>query len=954
MNDIATLAPPLQTDLADVRRTAELFLKTAKVVEVRVLDAKIDEFAPLTRLSGFFDNVDALVTAVEKIRWGAVYITRNPVNLELFQRAPNRLVEATQGGCASNGDIVDLKWLAIDIDPERPSGIAATDEERQAATAKLKQIKEHLANAGWPEPVEADSGNGGYLFYSIDLPVGEKELVEKCLAALARQFDDERVHIDLNMAKPAQITRLFGTPNRKGVHTTERPHRMSKIVSVPTELRTVPKGQLIRLAGSVKEPKSREEGTERAPAKSGAGFDLERWIADHKLAVKGPTPWTDQNGKKGAKWVFAVCPWNKEHTNSSAFIIRFANGAITAGCHHNGCADKNWHALRDVVEPGWWQRGIAHNYVETPGGLLLRKHTHDGVVENPLSNFTARITADKLMDDGVETTRTLTIVAKVDGKTVTADVPIGEFNGMNWVTKILGSKAITYPGSLIRDHVRTAIQVLSDDVIECVQYQHTGWRLVDGAWVFLHGGGAIGPVGTHPLAEVALVRQLAPLDLQLPEDAEELKRAIMASLRFLELAPDRVTIPLYLAMLRSVLGDVRFSVHVSGRTGMGKTELAALMEQHFGPEFTAQHLPGSWSSTANALEALMFMAKDLLLVVDDYAPAGSIQDVQRMSREFERVARAVGNHAGRQRARPDGSVRPEKPPRCLLVSTGEDIPRTESILARMFVVEVEPGDVKWDELTEAQRAAAQGLYAIALAGYLQWMAGFYEDLKSKLQYDVLNMRAELTEVAQHRRIPEIAANLLAGFTPFTAFCVEKGALTEDDARALYERAKKALVEAAANQRRHQEFSDPVTRFFDLLRAALTSGRVHLAGTDGKAPANPSAWGWSMQPKGSDPFSKSEIKANGELVGWIDDDDLYLERNAAYRAVQVMASSQGESLAIKPQTLWKRFSERGLLKSTEQNRHHLTVRKMIEAVRREVLHLSAATVFETEAAQLSQE
>src|SRR5207244_3408139 len=32
------------------------------------------------------------------------------------------------------------------------------------------------------------------------------------------------------------------------------------------------------------------------------------------------------------------------------------NGAIAAGCHHNGCADKDWHALRDVYEPGWRER----------------------------------------------------------------------------------------------------------------------------------------------------------------------------------------------------------------------------------------------------------------------------------------------------------------------------------------------------------------------------------------------------------------------------------------------------------------------------------------------------------------------------------------------------------------------------------------------------------------------
>lgn len=78
------------------------------------------------------------------------------------------------------------------------------------------------------------------------------------------------------------------------------------------------------------------------------GFDLERWIADHGLVVEGPKPWDG-----GRRWIFPTCPWNPEHRNRSAFIVQGPNGAIGAGCLHNGCRDKDWHALRDLVEPGW-------------------------------------------------------------------------------------------------------------------------------------------------------------------------------------------------------------------------------------------------------------------------------------------------------------------------------------------------------------------------------------------------------------------------------------------------------------------------------------------------------------------------------------------------------------------------------------------------------------------------
>ena len=77
-------------------------------------------------------------------------------------------------------------------------------------------------------------------------------------------------------------------------------------------------------------------------------FDLERWINDHGLLARETTLW---NGNR--RWIFDVCPWNPEHRKRSAYVIQFQNGALSAGCHHRGCRDKDWHALRDVVEPGW-------------------------------------------------------------------------------------------------------------------------------------------------------------------------------------------------------------------------------------------------------------------------------------------------------------------------------------------------------------------------------------------------------------------------------------------------------------------------------------------------------------------------------------------------------------------------------------------------------------------------
>src|SRR5262245_64956059 len=69
----------------------------------------------------------------------------------------------------------------------------------------------------------------------------------------------------------------------------------------------------------------------------------------HGLPVVSEAPW--QQG--GYRWRLNPCPWNPAHTNTSAFIVQLPNGAIAAGCHHNGCHGNNWHVLRQLYEPGW-------------------------------------------------------------------------------------------------------------------------------------------------------------------------------------------------------------------------------------------------------------------------------------------------------------------------------------------------------------------------------------------------------------------------------------------------------------------------------------------------------------------------------------------------------------------------------------------------------------------------
>jgi uncharacterized protein DUF3854 len=395
-------------------------------------------------------------------------------------------------------------------------------------------------------------------------------------------------------------------------------------------------------------------------------------------------------------------------------------------------------------------------YQMTSQGIIWLKATRDGITVVSLANFQASITADIVEDDGAEVRHFLELVVDMNGQLSQFSIPAAQFRAMGWVTERLGAKAVVFPGFGIQDHLRVAIQLLSSQVVQYQVYSHTGWRKLAGEWVYLHAGGAIGRNGLVSDVTMRLPDALTGFRLPAPPTGGELVTAIRASLAILDLATDQVTVPNWAAIWRAVLGEVDLSEHTSGPTGAGKTELIALIQQHFGPALDACHLPGSWSSTGNALEELAFTAKDAVIVVDDFVSTGSTANVQRAHREADRVLRSQGNRNGRQRLRADATLRPSRPPRGLILSTGEDLPRGQSLRAQLLGLELPkegPGSLNWKLLTFCQQDAAAGLYARALAGFVQWLASCYQDVCQSLPTEVACLRDLAHQSGQHRRTP---------------------------------------------------------------------------------------------------------------------------------------------------------------------------------------------------------
>lgn len=547
-----------------------------------------------------------------------------------------------------------------------------------------------------------------------------------------------------------------------------------------------------------------------------------------------------------------------------------------------------------------------------------------------LANFKAHITEDVLIDDGVDQKRAFQLSVTIPGK---AQVPLllqaSQFNAMNWPLEYLGAGAVLHPSA--REHMRAAIQMLSTRHTARVAYQHTGWKETsEHGPIFLHADGAIGGRGALPRTETRLSEALNQFRLPAPNRQAAIE-GIRASLEMLDCAPLQVTLAPYAAIWRAILGQpLTFTLHLSGTSGFGKTEIAALCQQHFGAGMHAKALPGSWQSTTNANVALAFQAKDTLFVVDDFVPAASMSQYLHQQAEADRLIRSQGNNAGRARMNRELQIQVPKPPRALLLSTGEDIPRGHSLRARMIVVEFDQA-VDWQKLTHAQANARQGLYAAATAGFIRWLAPKLKAAQRAAVDEVQQFRLAITS-GSHRRNPDNVAEIAAGFRLVLTYAREINAISEVRANELWSRAGDAFNHLINQQRIVQQTAEPGRAFVHLCASAITSGRAHLAARDGRAPEDAVRWGYRVE--------NDSVRAQGEKIGWTEANSVYLEPMAALAVAKKMGRDQGEHLALSVRTLGQRLKQDGLLASMELQRGTVTIRFRAEEKRNQVFHFAA--------------
>lgn len=317
-------------------------LRDAHLIELRYL-------GPYGTHVGLFDSLETLQPAIEQ--WGKFGNIYSGLNRPASRLRPNNVMrKARHGGSLRDQDIERIVRLPFDFDPVRPTDTASTATELQAAIAQRNRFVEAMLSVGWPMPAMATSGNGAHALYRVMLPNDPTitDALRAIYRGMGREFSTGEVIFDPTVRNASRIWRLYGTVNRKGDDTADRPHRVAEVV-LPTRWNAVSPDQVMRMAARYQADEEKRVVARRAaPATpiEGAGdyrtLDIVRWFTARGM-YRRPL-----GGNKHA----VTCPWDEEHSSrdpdhSAATVVWESTGNWpNFHCSHAHCDGRG---MRDVI-----------------------------------------------------------------------------------------------------------------------------------------------------------------------------------------------------------------------------------------------------------------------------------------------------------------------------------------------------------------------------------------------------------------------------------------------------------------------------------------------------------------------------------------------------------------------------------------------------------------------------
>lgn len=349
-----------EIDERQIRQWWQVFKGDGKLVEIRLLGKNT--------YSGYFTNVETLIAQIKPLLdasntqyYGSLqaYFTLNEINADLYSREQRDVFVKKPKSTTTDGDITRRKLVLIDLDPNRASGISASDAEFEKAHLKAVAIYRYLMNEGFREPLITKSGNGWHIYVACDMPNDDEhnEIIKRFLQSLGKMFSDSEVEIDEKVFNPARIDKLIGTWAKKGANSQERPWRLATIVKVPSDMSANDDALFQKIADLLpkEEPRQLPNQQRRMAYSNNQPFDLVTWMNEHGIKYR------EKKSGNSTLYELEECPWIDQHSDrkkwDSALFVD-CDGKITFNCTHSHCKGKTWHDVRLKYEPNAYDKPV--------------------------------------------------------------------------------------------------------------------------------------------------------------------------------------------------------------------------------------------------------------------------------------------------------------------------------------------------------------------------------------------------------------------------------------------------------------------------------------------------------------------------------------------------------------------------------------------------------------------
>lgn len=396
---------------------------------------------------------------------------------------------------------------------------------------------------------------------------------------------------------------------------------------------------------------------------------------------------------------------------------------------------------------------------------------------------------------------------------------------VEWVGRLFGA-SVTVHGRT--NELRSALTSMAEDN-QVLTFKRTGFVETEQGLAYVHAGGHVGASGLAIRTE--LEDELAKYEL--PSNATRAMEAFRWALQLFTVIPAQLAFLLLSCVTSALLSHFnlpRFCVVLVGRSGVFKTTLAHLVVSFFGTEFDPKRGTIDMSSTAAAITERLYRAKDVVTVIDDFAPGNNARQAEKYREVVEQVIRAIGNGSNRSRMTSDMDARPDHPPRGLSILTAEESPgATESIQSRCVMVRLSKEVVDVPALTAFQQQLRLLPYVSRFI--VEQLIQNHGGVMAVFRRAEAEAAERLRTVAAIHRAAHAVAHLRGAFAVLLDGAVVSRAITAAQATEFGATADDVLGALLLEQETARAEADATENFMEAFYAAWGAGRIKIVSVD---------------------------------------------------------------------------------------------------------------------------